>query len=147
MKRMIVLLCMLVPGMVFAAGGGGEGISLQESAPSLREIKKTIDSHKYSEAITQLKSFIRNDAKNADAYNYLGFSYRKNGQLADAFKAYEKALAIDPKHLGAHEYLGEAYLQKKEPDKAKATLNKLKGICGNCEEARDLEKAIAAYKN
>jgi hypothetical protein len=25
-------------------------------------------------------------------------------------------------------------------------LNKLKGICGNCEEAKDLEKAIAAYK-
>jgi cytochrome c-type biogenesis protein CcmH/NrfG len=131
---------------VFASGGGGEGISLRESAPSLQEIKRTIDSHKYPEAISQLKAYIRSDAKNADAYNYLGFSYRKNGNLSDAFKAYEKALKIDPKHLGAHEYLGEAYLQKKEPEKAKATLNKLKVICGNCEEARDLEKAIAAYK-
>ena len=147
MKRMIILLCMLIPAAVFASGGGGGGISLKESAPSLQEIKKTIDSHSYSEAITQLKSFIRKDAKNADAYNYLGFSYRKSGHLPEAFKAYEKALEIDPKHLGAHEYLGEAYLQKKEPDKATATLSRLKAICGNCAEARDLGKAIAAYKN
>jgi hypothetical protein len=27
-------------------------------------------------------------------------------------------------------------------EKAKATLLTLKGICGNCEESRDLEKAI-----
>jgi cytochrome c-type biogenesis protein CcmH/NrfG len=131
---------------VFASGGGGGGFSQKESAPSLQEIKKTIDSHKYTEAISQLKTYIGKDSNNADAYTYLGFAYRKNGNLPDAFKAYDKALAIDPKHLGAHEYLGEAYLQKREPEKAKATLNKLKGICGNCEEARDLEKAIAAYK-
>lgn len=147
MKWIIMLLCVLIPGAVFAAGGGGEGISMKESAPNLQEIKTTIDNHKYSEAITQLKSFIKKDAKNADAYNYLGFSYRKSGNLPEAFKAYEKALALDPRHLGAHEYLGEAYLQNKEPEKAKATLNKLKGICGNCEESRDLEQAIAAYKN
>jgi len=146
MKQFVLLLCLLIPCTLFAAGGGGEGISQKESSPSLQEIKKTIDNQKYREAISQLKAFIREDSKNADAYNLLGFSYRKSGKLSDAFKAYEKALAIDPKHLGAHEYLGEAYLQKREPEKAKATLNKLKGICGDCEEARDLEKAITAYK-
>ncbi len=146
MKRIILLVCLLVPCTVFAAGWGSEGVSRKESTPGLQEIKKTIDSQKYSEAITQLKAFIKKDAKSADAYNLLGFSYRKSGNLPDAFKAYDKALALDPKHLGAHEYLGEAYLQKREPEKAKATLNKLKGICGECEEARDLEKAIAAYK-
>jgi Flp pilus assembly protein TadD len=143
---MFMVLCLLIPGAVFAAGGGGGGFSQKESAPSLQEIKRTIDSQKYSEAVTELKLFIKNNPKNADAYNYLGFSYRKSGNLPEAFKAYEKALEIDPRHLGAHEYLGEAYLQKKEPEKAKATLNKLKGICGNCAEARDLEKAIATYK-
>ncbi len=146
MKRIILILCLLIPCTVFAAGWGGEGVSRKESAPGLQEIKKTIDSQKYSDAITQLKTFIKKDAKNADAYNLLGFSYRKSGNLPDAFKAYEKALVLDPKHLGAHEYLGEAYLQKREPGKAKETLIKLKGICGNCEEAIDLEKAIAAYK-
>ena len=41
---------------------------------------------------------------------------------------------------------GLYYLAIKEPDKAQATLVRLKGICGNCEEARDLEKAIKAYR-
>jgi cytochrome c-type biogenesis protein CcmH/NrfG len=144
MKRIILLLCLLIPGSLYASGGGSEGFSQRESAPNLQEIKKTIENKKYPEAIKMLKKYIKTDAGSADAYTYLGFSYRKNGQLPDAFKAYDKALALDPKHLGAHEYLGEAYLMNKEPEKAKATLNRLKGICGNCEESRDLEKAIIA---
>jgi tetratricopeptide (TPR) repeat protein len=127
-----------------ASGGGGGGFSQSESAPNLQEIKKTIDNKKYFDAIKQLKTYIKQDSSSADAYTYLGFSYRKSGQLPEAFKAYDKALKLDPKHLGAHEYLGEAYLMNKEPEKAKAMLTKLKGICGNCEESRDLEKAIKA---
>lgn len=142
MKRIILLLSLLIPGALYASGGGGGGFSQRESAPNLQEIKRTIDEKKYPEAINMLKKYIRTDAGSADAYTYLGFSYRKSGQLPDAFKAYDKALALDPKHLGAHEYLGEAYLMNKEPEKAQATLNRLKGICGNCEESRDLEKAI-----
>jgi len=142
MKRIVMLFCLLIPGTLYASGGGGEGFSQRESAPNLQEIKKTIDDKKYPEAIKMLKKYIKTDAGSADAYTYLGFSYRKSGHLPDAFKAYDKALALDPKHLGAHEYLGEAYLMNKEPEKAKATLIKLKGICGNCEESRDLEKAI-----
>jgi tetratricopeptide (TPR) repeat protein len=146
MKRVSMLVaCLLIPGAVFAGGGGGEGISQRESAPSLQEIKKTtIDKNKYFDAISQLKKYLKSDPGSADAYNYLGFSYRKSGNLPEAFKAYGKALSIDPKHLGAHEYLGEAYLMNKEPEKAKAELAKLKGICGNCEEFRDLDKAIKA---
>ncbi len=147
MKLVTILLCLLIPGALYASGGGGGGFSQRESAPSLQEIKKKIDDKKYPEAITLLKKYIKKDAGSADAYTYLGFSYRKNGQLPDAFTAYDKALALDPKHLGAHEYLGEAYLMNKEPAKARATLNKLKGICGNCEESRDLEKAINAERH
>jgi Flp pilus assembly protein TadD len=142
MKRIIMIACLLIPTTVLAGGGGGEGVSQRESAPSLQEIKRTIDKNKYSDAISALKKYIKANPGSADAYNYLGFSYRKSGKLPDAFKAYDKALALDPKHLGAHEYLGEAYLMNKEPDKARAELAKLQGICGNCEEYRDLDKAI-----
>jgi len=142
MKRIILLLSLLIPGAAYAAGGGGGGFSQADSAPNLQEIKQTIDNKNYTDAIKQLKKYIKKDGSSADAYNYLGFSYRKTGKLPDAFKAYEKALALDPKHLGAHEYLGEAYLMNKEPEKAKAELGKLKALCGNCEEYRDLEKAI-----
>ena len=77
-----------------------------------------IEATKYAEAIKLLKANIRKDDSSADAYNYLGFSYRKSGQLPEAFEAYQKVLALDPKHLGAHVYLGEAYLVSKQPAKA-----------------------------
>jgi tetratricopeptide (TPR) repeat protein len=146
MRRIIFMAFLLIPASVFASGGGGGGFSERESAPSLQDIKRTIDKHDYSSAIRSLRTYLKSDPKSADAYNYLGFSYRKSGHLPEAFKAYDKALALDPKHLGAHEYLGEAYLMNKEPDKARLELAKLKGICGNCEEYRDLEQAIKAGK-
>lgn len=144
MKRIVMLAFLLIPSALFASGGGGGGFSEQVSAPNLQEIKQTIDNRKYFDAIKLLKKYIKKDATSADAYTYLGFSYRKTGNLSEAFKAYDKALALDPKHLGAHEYLGEAYLMNKEPGKARVMLGKLKSLCGNCEEYRDLEKAIKA---
>jgi Flp pilus assembly protein TadD len=144
MKKIIFVICLCVPAVVFAAGGGGGGFSQRESAPSLQEIKSRIDDKKYPEAIKLLKKYIKEDSGNADAWNYLGFAYRKTGKLPDAFKAYKKALALDPKHLGAREYMGEAYLMNKEPEQAKALLKELKALCGDCEEYRDLDKAIKA---
>ena len=66
----------------------------------------------------------------------------QSGHLPEAFKAYDEPLALYQKHPGAHEYLGEACLMNKEPEKARTELAKLKGICGNCEEYRDLDQAI-----
>jgi Flp pilus assembly protein TadD len=144
MKTLVIMLSLLVPVAGFAGGGGGGGVSQKESAPSLQEIRTLVDRHNYSEAIGQLKKYLKKDPGSADAYNYLGFSYRKSGDLPEAFRAYNKALALDPRHLGAHEYLGEAYLINKEPDKARRELAALKSICGSCEESRDLEKALHA---
>ncbi|GFO70472.1 hypothetical protein GMLC_40510 [Geomonas limicola] len=144
MKGLFVLAMLAVPAVAVASGGGSEGFSQRESAPSLKEIKQSIDNSRYQEAITSLKKYLKSDPRSADAYNYLGFSYRKTGNLREAFKAYDRALALDPKHLGAHEYRGEAYLLNKEPEKAREDLAALKAICGNCEEYRDLERALKA---
>ena len=63
-----------------------------------------------------------------------------------AFEHYRRALAIDPRHRGAHEYIGEAYLMDNKPDMAQQHLASLEKICGTtCEEYADLAKAIAAY--
>jgi len=147
MKRVVILLSLLIPVAAFASGGGGGGFSQREESSNLQEIKQRIDNKRYSEAIEMLKKYLAKDGSSADAYTYLGFSYRKSGRLPEAFKAYDRALKLDPKHLGAHEYLGEAYLMNHEPEKAKATLGRLKGICGNCEESRDLEAALTNNAN
>ena len=61
--------------------------------------------------------------------------------------AYKKALAIDPDHRGANEYLGELYLQTGDLAKARVRLDKLDGICFfGCEEYDDLKRAIKAFE-
>ena len=53
------------------------------------------------------------------------------------------ALKINPAHLGALEYQGEMYVETGKLDNAKANLAVLKKLCGDCEQADDLAKAIA----
>jgi hypothetical protein len=56
-------------------------------------------------------------------------------------------LDIDPKHRGAHEYVGEAYLLTNNLPKADEHLAALKQICGpGCEQYKDLAREIAEYK-
>ena len=57
-----------------------------------------------------------------------------------------EALAIDPKHRGAHEYLGEAYLVSGNLAKAKEHLGQLAKLCGACEEHGKLKQAIASFE-
>ena len=82
----------------------------------------------------------------ADAYNLLAYSYRRLGQLDLAFDNYARSLELNPRHRGAHEYIGEAYLLVGNPTKATQHLSALKDICGNCNEVMKLRKAMARYK-
>ena len=97
-------------------------------------------------AADSFKKVVADNPKNADGYNLLGYSSRWLGKYDEAFAAYDKALAIDPKHKGALEYSGVAYLKVNQKAKAEEQLAKLKAICTTCEETTDLTKAIAAYK-
>ena len=58
---------------------------------------------------------------------------------------YLKALKLQPTHKGANEYLGELYLELKQPDKAKERLSVLKSACGNCAEYKELASKINQY--
>jgi Flp pilus assembly protein TadD len=97
-------------------------------------------------AVKYFKKTVSDDAKNAEAYNLMGYSYRRLGKADPAFDAYAKALNLDPRHRGANEYLGETYLLVGDVDKANAQLALLKDLCGNqCRETVKLKKAIARY--
>lgn len=101
-------------------------------------------------AIAELNAVVKAEPRNADAHNLLGYSHRKQlrPDLAKAFEHYKLALQIDPGHKGAHEYIGEAYLMDQKPALAEKHLAELARLCGNksCEEYRDLDEAIKAYK-
>lgn len=148
----------LTPVPVFANGSPAPRIEVPRPAPSSKkeEQRETdfqkaeymVKGEKYAEAIPILQKVVADNPRDADAWNYLGFSARKLGRKEEALGYYQKALALDPKHKGANEYLGELYLMMNDLPKAEAQLATLKGICGgtNCEEVEDLEADIADYK-
>lgn len=96
-------------------------------------------------AIAQFTSAVGANPKDADANNMLAYSYRKSGDLANAFRYYKIALTIDPKHKGALEYQGEAFVMAGKMTDAKANLAKLKslGCATTCENYKDLAAFIA----
>lgn len=125
-------------------GGGSSDSSAAVSGPSLADARALIRAQKWPQAIRMLKSIIADSPNNADAHNLMGYSLRKSGDTKNALGFYTKALKINPRHKGAHEYLGELYVQTGQLAKARAQLETLAKLCGNtsCEEYEDLAKAI-----
>jgi tetratricopeptide (TPR) repeat protein len=131
-------------------GGGGQGASTpagRPEDPQYTAAVKAIKANEYAKAIPLLEGVVSRDDKNADAYNWLAYATRKNGNPAASLPLYQKALGIDPRHKGAHEYIGEAYLMLDNLPKAKEHLSTLNKLCFiTCSEYRDLKRAVEAYE-
>ena len=98
-------------------------------------------------ALRRFQAALKRFAETAGLHNELGYTYRKLGTLDQAFVHYKRALAIDPRHRGAHEYIGEAYLMTGDVSSAEKHLAALRSICTlPCEEMRDLQAAIDAHR-
>jgi len=108
---------------------------------------KAVQAGDYQRALGSLQRVVQADPRNADAWNYIGFSQRNLQHFDESLAAYQKALAIDPDHRGANEYLGELYLKTGDLEKARERLSKLQSLCpGGCSEYDDLNKAVGAYQ-
>ena len=115
--------------------------------PNYTAGKEAIDAKDWPKAVDLMTKVVAADAKNADAFNYLGFAQRNSGDYPAALIAYNKALALDPKHKGAHEYLGEAYLKLGDLPKAEAELAALDRLCTfGCAEYTELKNKVAAAR-
>jgi len=101
----------------------------------------------YSSALVHLLDALKRFPDAANLHNELGYTFRNLGRLDKAFEHYERALAIDPRHRGAHEYIGEAYLLKGDLAGAEKHLEALRSICTlPCEEMRDLQAAVDTHR-
>jgi Flp pilus assembly protein TadD len=136
---------------VFSAGFANADPVEDEAAggdPDYRRGVQALEAKDWKGAIRLLSSAALRDTRNADLQNYLAYAYRNSGELALAFKYYSRALELNPRHRGAHEYLGEAYLLIGNLPKAEEHLATLKRICLiPCEEYGHLEKRIAEYRS
>ena len=151
-------LARLITGLVLA-GSAASLTPLAQAADTrsgppvserLANARKAIEAKDWGKAMFDLNQAAREEPRNADVHNLLGYTYRKRAtpDLTKAFEHYNTALKLDPSHKGAHEYIGEAYLMDKKPAEAEKHLARLEVLCGNktCEEYADLAKSIADYK-
>jgi Flp pilus assembly protein TadD len=142
LRRLALAMCLAASALpAFAADSTDT-----PSSVDLSKARALIQKQDWNAAISELDRLAGRDRTNADVQSLLGYSLRNAGQTDKAFVAYDRALRLDPKHRGAHEYVGIAYLLAKNPDKAREHLAALKAICGEgCDEYKDLAKALAAY--
>ncbi|HEX9398412.1 MAG TPA: hypothetical protein VF943_16900 [Burkholderiales bacterium] len=139
----------LAAASAFGADTTPSSTPARRADPALERYEQAAGRQDWPAAQAAMKDALSRDPGNADFNNLYAYSLRK-GPSPDmnlVFKHYNEALRIDPKHRGAHEYLGEAYLMVGNVEKAKEHLGQLDKICFfGCAEFSDLKKAIAEFE-
>jgi predicted Zn-dependent protease len=149
-----VLAWPLAAGAAGGGGGGGGGAGGDEMAAPLRNADPewkagmaAVQRKDWPQVVERMGAYTKRNPEDAEGWNELGHAYRLTGQMETALEAYGKALKINPRHRGVHEYLGEAYLQMGDVARAEQELKVLDKLCFfGCEEYRDLKAGIAEYK-
>lgn len=141
-------LAVLPASDALAAGSSSSSSDAASQADqrNLERGKQAIEARDWERAANFLERAADSDSGNADVFNLLAYSYRHLDRLDDAFANYGRALDLDPRHLGAHEYIGEAYLLVGDLAKAEEHLATLTEICAACEETGELAEAIEQFK-
>ena len=130
------------------AAGDDDTSGTDEVRSAYERAVELVEAADYEEALEVLEKLNREESGNPDVLNMLGFAHRKLDRFETAFDYYREALAIEPRHLGANEYLGELYLETGELEKAEERLGELALACpSGCEERSELSEAIDAYKD
>jgi len=118
-----------------------KGYAEAQEAKQLKRDGKAGDAKKkFGKAIKKFESAVDRDPAYYQAWNMVGYCSRNLGDLKRAFSAYEKCLSIKPDYDEAHEYLGEAYIQSGDLDKAKIELAWLRA--NDSDEADELAEKI-----
>lgn len=148
LRPAIACLALIASTSLFAVGSNEPPANATEVSKSeFAAGRSAIERKDWVGAISIFSGVVAREPRNADAWNWLGYSYRRNRQLDNAFQAYDKALKINPAHLGAHEYVGEAWLMAGKPAKAQEHLEALASLCkARCEEHATLKKSIADWQ-
>ena len=156
MRSPFILVALIAMALSAPASGPALGMGSSSDQPDATKAgppsdysraKAMVEAKNFKEAIPLLQQVVAKEPKNAEAYNLLGYATRKSGNPNGSLQYYTTALQIDPKHLGANEYLGEAYLMLDKLPQAEQQLARLDQLCMfGCVEYRTLKAAVADYK-
>ena len=147
LHRSLMITLMALPGVALSAADVNQ--PAMPGDPVLERVAAATSKNDWTGAQATLREALAKNPSNADYHNLYAYTLRKgaNPDMSLVFKHYNEALRIDPRHRGAHEYLGEAYLMVGNVAKAKEHLSVLDKLCFfPCDEYSDLKKAIADYE-
>lgn len=133
-------------GVIFSvlpALAAGFDASPVMSDPDFAAANAHVKAARWQEALPLLLKVEERTKFSADVYNLLGVTYRKLKDYPTSKKHYDRALQIDPGHLPTLEYQGEWFIETGDMPKARENLARLKALCGECHEYKDLAEAIA----
>ena len=147
MNRLLLAAALAAASFAVAAAPSMDEPSVSDR---IANAHKAIQSKSWSTAMFELNQALREEPRNPEVHNLLGYTYRvrPNPDLAKSFEHYNTALKYNPNHKATLEYMGEAYLMDRKPEEADKLLVRLETVCGNktCAEYQELYKAIADYK-
>jgi predicted Zn-dependent protease len=145
LTHVLAILLSTTLGAAMPGHAAGSNDSTSAAAPSgMAEAQAAVDAGHYPDALKLLAAVVKQEPRNADALNLMGYSNRKMNRLTEAARYYDAALKVDPKHIGALEYQGEMFVETGDYDRARQNLKLIGAICGQCEEAIDLRAALNA---
>jgi tetratricopeptide (TPR) repeat protein len=119
----------------------GQAAKDKNDSDRLKNEKKSRE--EYDKALKDFRKAAELNPNLPQAYNGLGFAYRKLGDYAKALENYDRALQLSPKFLDAIEYRGEAYLALNRLDDAKQAYLAL--FAADRRQADLLMKAMTDY--
>ena len=144
--KLLIIAAFLAPTLAFAAGDSAPQPSKD---PVVERFQDASAKQDWPAAQAVLRDAVSANPNSPDYHNLYAYSIRKgsNPDMNLVFKHYNEALRLDPKHRGAHEYIGEAYLMVNNVAKAKEHLGTLDKLCFfPCSEFTDLKRAISDYE-
>ena len=148
---MKIALAVAVLSVPLASQGapGGDDLLAPPKPDRVASARQALESRDWKRAMGELSLALREQPRNADVHNLLGYTYRMQPErnLPKSFEHYNTALSIDPNHRATMEYMGQAYLMDNKPQEAERLLARLEAVCGKgCNEYRMLEHAITSFK-
>ena len=145
----ILSLCFSSGTALSAGDPSAPAVPAMPKDPVMEKVAAATRVHDWPAAQAILKDALARNPQNPDYHNLYAYTVRKgpNPDMSLVFQHYNQALAIDPKHKQAHEYLGEAYLMVGNVAKAKEHLGQLNQLCFlPCSEYTELKQAIGEYE-
>lgn len=146
--RSIILAAGMVSSAAWAAGDPSSAPG-PAADPLLERYAEASARKDWDRAAAVANEGLAQSPLNADYHNLYAYALRNRPKppMDTVFRHYNEALRLEPKHRGAHEYLGEAYLMVGNAPKAKEHLAALDRLCTfGCDEYSKLKKAVAEYE-